>query len=32
MSKIVVERQHRLGREGARNKAQQLAERLGPTI
>ena len=28
MSKIIVERQHRLGREGARNKAQQLAERL----
>ena len=28
MSKIVVERQHTLGREGARVKAQQLAERL----
>lgn len=28
MSKIVVERQHRLGRAGARDKAQQLAERL----
>ena len=28
MSKIVVERQHRLGRVGARDKAQQLAERL----
>lgn len=28
MSKIVVEREHRLGRAGAREKAQQLAERL----
>ena len=28
MSKIVVERQHSLGRAGARDKAQQLAERL----
>ncbi|HHX34475.1 MAG TPA: polyhydroxyalkanoic acid system protein [Gammaproteobacteria bacterium] len=28
MSKIVVERQHKLGREGARDMAQQLAERL----
>ena len=28
MSTIVVERQHKLGRAGAREKAQQLAERL----
>lgn len=28
MSTIVVERQHQLGRAGAREKAQQLAERL----
>lgn len=28
MGKIVVERQHRLGRAGAREKAEQLAERL----
>ena len=28
MSRIVVERQHRLGREGARAQAQHLAERL----
>jgi len=28
MSKIVVERQHHLGRAGAREQAQQLAERL----
>ncbi len=28
MSKIVVERQHNLGRDGAREQAQQLAERL----
>lgn len=28
MSKIVVERQHNLGRKGARDMAQQLAERL----
>lgn len=28
MSKIVVERQHSLGRVAARDKAQQLAERL----
>lgn len=28
MSKILVERQHSLGREGARDQAQRLAERL----
>ena len=28
MSKIVVEREHSLGREGAREQAQELAERL----